>query len=232
MADAASLGPIHFPRPRVVLGLAGAVATAFLLLPPHSVQGKLNLLGYGICHQDPNRSFSVGGRQLPICARDTGTYLGSVATLAVVLFRKERRAAGLPSPVVLTALAVGFAFFAVDGLNSYASALPWLPQLYTPDNRLRLLSGMGCGAGLAAVLMPLFNYTVWREPGRGRVLGDRSLAAVLAALLGVYAAVVWAPAWLYYPLALLSGFGIVLILSTVNGLLAVALANFQASHSR
>lgn len=39
-------------------------------------------VGSVICHQLPERSFFVDGRQLPVCARCTGLYLGGVAGLA------------------------------------------------------------------------------------------------------------------------------------------------------
>jgi uncharacterized membrane protein len=38
--------------------------------------------GSVICHQLPERSFFLDGRQLPVCARCTGLYLGGAAGLA------------------------------------------------------------------------------------------------------------------------------------------------------
>ena len=35
--------------------------------------------GSFICHQRPERSFFVGGQQLPVCARCTGLYLSGLA---------------------------------------------------------------------------------------------------------------------------------------------------------
>jgi uncharacterized membrane protein len=39
-------------------------------------------VGSVICHQLPERSFFLDGRQLPVCARCTGLYLSGVAGLA------------------------------------------------------------------------------------------------------------------------------------------------------
>ena len=50
--------------------------------------------GNVICHQLPERSFFLDGRQLPVCARCTGLYLGGAAGLvgwwAVKLLRGWR----------------------------------------------------------------------------------------------------------------------------------------------
>lgn len=35
--------------------------------------------GSVVCHQLPDRSFFIDGRQLPVCARCTGLYLGGLA---------------------------------------------------------------------------------------------------------------------------------------------------------
>ncbi len=48
-------------------------------------------IGSVICHQLPDRSFFLDGRQLPVCARCTGLYLGAAAgALAWVLFKAAR----------------------------------------------------------------------------------------------------------------------------------------------
>lgn len=51
-------------------------------------------VGSVICHQLPDRSFFLDGRQLPVCARCTGLYLSGVAGLtawcAVKLLRGWR----------------------------------------------------------------------------------------------------------------------------------------------
>ena len=66
------------------------------LVPPWPPLEKAHLVGYAICHQIPNRSFSLGGHILPLCARCTGTYLGiaiGLATVALLRPRARRRAA-------------------------------------------------------------------------------------------------------------------------------------------
>jgi uncharacterized membrane protein len=222
-SDAPATGSRRLANSRLAIVLAGVLVMLYIVLPPHSLVAKADLIGYGICHQDPARSYFVGGTQLPLCARCSGTYLGGLVTLVILLVRKQRRHAGMPTTVALSVFAAGFAFFAIDGANSYASYIPWLPHLYTPDNRLRLASGLLCGAGMVGVLVPLFNYSVWRRPEEATILGGRGLLAVLAALGLTYLAVTQARGWMYYPLAFLSVAGVALVLTMVNGLLALLL---------
>ncbi|NPV07815.1 MAG: DUF2085 domain-containing protein [Anaerolineae bacterium] len=207
----------------VVLALGAVLLLVFLALPPHSIGEKAALIGYGLCHQEAERSYFVGGRQLPLCARDTGTYLGALATLACVAATRRRRGTELPPTALLVAYALGFVFFVVDGVNSYAGPLPLLPRLYPPDNRLRLLSGMLMGSGIAAILVPLFNYTVWMTAPRVRALSGPALAALPLALALSYISVVGAPSWMYLPLAGALAFGVLLVLSAVNGLLLLVI---------
>ncbi len=207
----------------LVPALAALVLLIFVVAPPHGLAEKAWRIGYGLCHQQADRSFFVGGRQLPLCARDTGTYLGALAALACMMATRQRRGTLLPHPVVLGLLALGAVFFVVDGANSYAGSLPLLPRLYTPDNRLRLLSGLLLGTGMAAVLLPLFNYTVWREAPDERALSRLALAALPPALLLSFVAVTQGPSWFYGPLTALLAFSVLLVLASVNGLLVTVI---------
>ena len=52
-----------------------------------------------VCHQLPERSFVLAGRQLPVCARCTGLYLGVALGLAGWLaVRRMRTWSGLVQP--------------------------------------------------------------------------------------------------------------------------------------
>ena len=50
-------------------------------------------LGFGICHQLPERSFIDGGFQQPVCARCSGIYMGATFALITLLwvYRRRRR---------------------------------------------------------------------------------------------------------------------------------------------
>src|SRR5690606_17888035 len=55
--------------------------------------GLADYAGYTLCHRLTGHSFHVAGRQLPLCARCTGMYLGIFITFAALLLAgRERRA--------------------------------------------------------------------------------------------------------------------------------------------
>jgi uncharacterized membrane protein len=134
--------------------------------------------------------------QLPVCARDTGIYVGFVLSLLVTaaLDRGRRRSELPPGPVLALGGALVLAM-AWDGITSYAG-------LRATTNDLRLATGLMCGWALPIVVVPLVNSQVWSRSDPGRVLGDwREVLAWLAALPLAFALVRWGMplAGLVYP---------------------------------
>jgi uncharacterized membrane protein len=150
------------------------------------LESAMHWLGYGLCHQIPARSFAAGGVQLPVCARDTGIYVGFVLSLLVMAaLDRGRRRSELPQMPVL---AIGGALvlaMAWDGVTSYAG-------LRATSNDLRLATGLMCGWALPMVVVPLVNSQLWTRSDPGRVLsGWREVLVWLAALPVAFAAVRW-----------------------------------------
>jgi len=143
-------------------------------------------LGYGLCHQLPERSLFAGGYQLPVCARDTGIYLGFVAGWVMLLvLARGRRPAELPRWPVLLLIGAFVGSMAFDGITSYAG-------LRSTTNDLRLLTGMLTGWGLAAITLPMVNSQLWVRPGSGRTpMGAGQVAAWLSGLVGTFVVVRW-----------------------------------------
>ncbi|HEX2978655.1 MAG TPA: DUF2085 domain-containing protein, partial [Anaerolineaceae bacterium] len=140
--------------------LAGVLWVSWLLNTPQGIFGKADAIGYAVCHRIDARSFHIGTRQLPLCARCSGMYLGAVVGI-LYQFYAGRRRGGLPSKWMMAFFALLAAAFAVDGLNSYAHFFPRLPSLYQPNNILRLFTGSGMGLAISAFLFPVFNQTLW-----------------------------------------------------------------------
>lgn len=141
--------------------VAGAILAVWLVKTPPGLLGKADAIGYAICHRISARSFFLADRQMPLCARCSGMYLG--ALLGMLLQARLGRRGGFPSLRAYIVLGFFFVIFAVDGVNSYFHLFPNAPGIYTPQNWLRLLTGTGLGLGLAAVLLPAFHQTLWQR---------------------------------------------------------------------
>jgi uncharacterized membrane protein len=204
--------------------LALAVIVFLLLGAPHGLMDKADRAAYAVCHRIPERSFWIAGRPLPLCARCSGTYLGTLSALAVLTLRRRGRASRLPAPRYLGVFAFFMLVWAVDGFNSFLTLFPGLSHLYEPRNILRLVTGALEGLALGALLLAAWNATVWAEPDdTPSVESWRDLAWMLTggAMVIVLVTRPWEP--LLMPLALLSSAAIVGLVATVNTMLVLML---------
>jgi uncharacterized membrane protein len=212
------------PRPRlaiVVVTLSVLVIMLFIWLPPATLLGKADLIGYGICHRIPERSFVLGDRQFPLCARCTGTFLGAIVGLTAMILLGRRRAARMPPISVLGVLVVFVSLWGFDGLNSYMTFFPNGPHLYEPRNWLRLTTGLLNGLALVTFVLPIFNFTVWREPMPERVFKNLwELAALLPVVALLVVAVQSGVDLVLYPLALVSSLGVLVMLVLIDSMIA------------
>jgi uncharacterized membrane protein len=146
----------------------------------------LHWLGFGLCHQLPERSFFGGGLQVPVCARDTGIYLGFVLSLGIMaLLDRGRRRSELPAWPVFVLGGVMVAIMAWDGVTSYAG-------LRTTTNDIRLATGLLTGWALPIIVAPLVNSQLWESSTNERVLdGWREVGAWLLPLPAAFALVRW-----------------------------------------
>lgn len=220
--------PPAFPMPGLVVGMALTALVVFFIIAPDGLLGKADAVGSAVCHRWSAHSFEIAQRPLTLCARCTGTFLGALAGFfgqGVVL--RRRRAANFPPPFIL-ALLVGFMLlWAADGVNSLLSTVNG-PHLYTPRNWLRLTSGALNGLAMSALVYPVFNSTLWRQPLPERTIRNlRDLGVLLLIEAGVVGLVLglvasqWYP--FLYPLDLSSAAGVLALLTSVNTMLVVML---------
>jgi hypothetical protein len=129
----------------------------------------------------------------------------------------HKRTSDLP-PTRVIVLLVGFiASMGVDGLNSYLSFFPSAPHLYEPSNLLRLTTGTLNGLALSVIVLPVFNFTLWRKASPSRSIRSFRELAVAVAMAAVMVLIVQAELdFLLYPLAILSTLGVLLMLTAVN----------------
>jgi uncharacterized membrane protein len=90
--------------PITLSSLAGSlsfVALAVTIMPDQSHTGWAYFIFRFLCHQRPERSFFLRGRQVPLCERCLALYLG--IWLGGAIFVLSRRKSGIHQPWVLIA---------------------------------------------------------------------------------------------------------------------------------
>jgi uncharacterized membrane protein len=199
----------------------------WLFNTPAGLLGKADAVGYAVCHRIDLRSLHLGDRQLPLCVRCSGMYLGAMLSLTYQAFTR-RRAAGFPSREIWAAYAFFILAFALDGGNSYLHLFPGFRGLYEPQNWLRLLTGSGMGLVIGGVLYPAFNQTVWKDwKAEPSVSGLPSLAILIFLTLLLDWALLSNNALVLYPLALVSATGVFVILTLVYTMVWVMLLRLE-----
>lgn len=210
----------------------GVLLLGWLLNTPPGLLGKADAIGYAVCHRIDLRSFHLGDRQMPLCARCSGMYLAAVIGLGYQSVAARRRG-GLPTRLTLIVLILFVLAFAIDGLNSFASLIPGLPLLYTPQNWIRLITGAGMGLVIAAFLFPAYNQTVWVDWEARPALVSFKMFVGMAAVTGlVCLAVLSENRLILYPLALTSAAGVILILSMVYTMFWLMLSRRENNYRR
>lgn len=203
-------------------------AGVWLALTPAGLLGKADAVGYAVCHRITVRSFLYpDGRQLPLCARCSGTFLGVLIGLfGPGLIAGRRRAAGFAPTALLAVMLGASALWAFDGANSFAHLIdaPWVPRLYEPSNFLRLVTGTFHGITMGAFILPILNDTLWADARNEPVIrGWGGLALLYAAGAALIVLVLWGPPVLRYPLGVLSAVGVLVILGAIFTVLIATL---------
>lgn len=211
--------------------LFSSLLAVWLYLTPPGLLGKADAIGYAVCHRISARSFHLGERQLPLCARCSGMYTGAfIGFLFQVL---KGRQGGFPQKRFLFSLGFLLALFGIDGVNSYLHLFPNFPSLYEPNNVFRLVTGTGVGVGMAVVLMPIVHQSLWvdwnPEPAIRTWL---DLAILLGSAFAVSTLMLTENPLLLYPLALISAATVVLILGLIYTIIWVMVFKKENAFSR
>jgi uncharacterized membrane protein len=199
----------------LLIAAVGLLFVGWLFNTPNGLLGKADAIGYAVCHRIDFRSFHIGQRQVPLCARCTGMFLGAMLGLGFQAFYSGKRSGSPPIPVIIFLVIFVLAFI-VDGLNSYLSLIPGINSVYEPRNILRLFTGTGVGLVLAAALFPAFNQSVWKRIDRRSALDSLRALSILIVLALILDLIVLTenPIFLY-PLALISAAGVIVLLTMV-----------------
>lgn len=193
----------------------------FAIAPP-GLLGKADSIGYAICHRIDERSFHIGDRQLPLCARCTGEFYAAAITLIFLSIVSPKRS-GMPGWKLAIPLVIFLLVFAIDGANSYlyllkttaGGALDSIPNLYIPNNTLRLFTGSFMGIALASILYPAFNQSAWTKPDPKRALDWKKLGLLLGIVTLVNLAILTENPYILLTIAILSVLGVLSLLIMV-----------------
>jgi uncharacterized membrane protein len=208
---------------RWFIPLAALAAFAgWMYTAPPGILGKADAVGYAVCHRIDERSFHIGDRQLPLCARCSGTFTSAAVGLTFLAFTARKRS-GMPDKKFYIPFALFFLAFAVDGGNSYlylikqtTGALTQIPNLYIPNNTLRLFTGTGMGLTMAAFLFPAFHQTVWRDLDPAPVIGTwKHFLALIGLLLAVDLLILTESPIVLYPIAIIGPLGTLSLLTII-----------------
>ncbi|MBI5293882.1 MAG: DUF2085 domain-containing protein [Chloroflexi bacterium] len=219
----------------VPLAAIAALAAWFYIAPP-GLLGKADAIGYAICHRIDERSFQILGRQLPLCARCTGEFNAAAIALIFQGFVSRRRSQ-LPKRGIIALMVIFFLAFGVDGSNSYLyllkqsspGILDSIPNLYIPNNILRLFTGSGMGIALGAVLYPVVQQTLWRQIDERPALEWKSFGILTAIVLVVDLLVLTDSLVVLYPVAILSVLGVLGLLTMVFTILWMIIMRLENS---
>jgi uncharacterized membrane protein len=173
----------RFPAIVLPAALMLSILVGWLLLTPGGFFGKLDAIGYSVCHRIAERSFFMFDRQLPLCSRCTGMYLGAAVGLMFLLMGK--RHSGFADKKTLFILLGFIVMFAFDSINSFLQLLPNAPHLYTSHNWLRLLTGSGMGVAIPVMLVPIVNGTLWKDSSPEPIISSWKQLVIIVGVTSV-----------------------------------------------
>jgi uncharacterized membrane protein len=120
---------------------------------PRTIAGLAYIAGSRVCHQRPERTLTVAGAPMPVCARCTGLYAGAVAGLVLALVRGRGRG--------------GRTALAIAALPTVLSlAIEWMGGPSGPASRLMAALPLGFVVGTLVVAAAAeFPGGRWTEAG-------------------------------------------------------------------
>ncbi len=162
----------------------------------------IDKIGYAVCHQIPARSIFIDGKQLPVCARDTGLYIGSLLSMLFIVTTNRRSRNAIPLP----SIAFFFVFFmlllGIDGVTSYLG-------MRETTNGIRLMTGLLVGIGLPFLMYPLMIDNILKPKSEKRVLTSwYELVLLMLLAVSSFLLILRFNKGLYFPISLITTVGI------------------------
>lgn len=214
-----------------LFSLAFILFIIWLSLTPEGLLGKADAVGYAVCHRIPVRSFKIGDRQMAMCARCSGLFLGAMLGLG---FQSAQGRKGKMPPIP-AAILFGFLALAwvLDGVNSFTMLTPNLPSLYQTQNLTRLVTGTGMGLAVSGIVFPAFIQTIFKEwedsSGYGRWY--QVIVIVLLAAILDFLVLLEIP-WLQYIFSIISAGSVFVLLTMIYSMVLVMLFKKENTFER
>lgn len=204
----------------ILFGLALILTAIWLFLTPSGILGKADAVGYSVCHRIDARSFHIGERQMPLCARCSGMFIGAV--IGLVYQVAQGRKGKMPPIFVLVLFGVFALAWALDGSNSFLMLLPGIPSVYQTQNWTRLVTGTGMGLAVSVILYPSFIQTIFTEWKEESSLENwKKLVGLLALAAAVDLLILLEIPWTLYLLSLVGAAGVVILLVMIYTMILV-----------
>jgi uncharacterized membrane protein len=206
----------------VLIGIAAALFITWLALTPKGLLGKADAVGYAVCHRISERTFYIGDRPGPMCARCSGLFLG--ALLGLVFQFSHGRKGNMPPVLVSILFGLLALAWVLDGLNSFSMLVPVLSSVYETTNTTRLITGTGMGLAISAILYPSFiqtMYKTWEETSPFNSWKNVVLLLLAAGVMDVL--LLLEISWIRYPLAVLSAVSVLVLLTLIYSMVLVML---------
>lgn len=190
------------PWQYLFLGLLAALLFAFWLWPGYTLDWKLYATVHGLVAQKHN--VSLGGNELPVCARNIGIYSSFVLSVGYLFARGRGRAARFPERGMLLVLGLFVLSMAFDGVNSLLEDTG-RAHLYAPRNDLRTITGILFGIAMTSILVPIFNQALRADAATHQTILTRGDLGGLLLLNGLFVVIVHSGLGIFYwPVAFFS----------------------------
>jgi len=111
--------------------------------PTEDIINFFNFIGHLVCHQRPERTLWIGGHYLPVCARDSGVFIGILLGFTLLWFLRRKEAKGPPNLYMSLVMTLPL------WIDSFGQAL----EFWTSTNDLRLITGLLFGTALEPLLI-------------------------------------------------------------------------------
>jgi len=135
-------------------------------------------IGSMVCHQLPSRTLYVNNMPLPVCARDTGIYIGVFSALGYIFLRRRFNADKPPSLKMAVLLCLLMLPTILDAISSYLG-------LRSTNNIIRLFTGVLFGVPIPLFLVPAGNFKIYKNNTNGIVKSCKELGIVLLAAIAL-----------------------------------------------